>query len=512
MRNTNQISVLFMVLLTALVNLQPAYASEKPMPPDDQTITRWVEAALAADPRIDANEVGIQTVDGIVTLEGQVHNLAEKHYADLEAKTIKGVLGVINRIETKTVHRHDADIRLLIRRSIINSAVISSQNIGVVVNNGEVTLSGTVDSFVEKEQAGVLATEIRGVTAVNNAIEVAYKHKRTDAQIIEDVKTRLGLDVYLSGIHIAASVTDGMVTLEGMVQSPYQMDRAFMDVYVIQNVVDVHNKLKVAWGPNKINAPENRLSDTQLSRTIQNQLALNLRIEHPWDIQVQVQRGHVTLNGTVATYQQRLLASRDANDVIGVAWISNMISVKAVPRSDSSIIEDARFNIDADYALLGDIIKVFVRDGKALLTGTVQSYFQKARAENDVGRIVGVKDVVDALDVNPHPKVSDAGLKEHIMQRLAANWATWTVSNKIKVTVQDSKVTIAGQVDTWQQRREAGRIAILTKGALAVDNRLIVLGNPYDWDKWYGTTSKGFVYDPYFNEDPFIYPDGGKAE
>ncbi len=497
--------ITLLALLVIFGGWRQVRAAGRPGPPDDKTITRFVNEALAADPRIAPGDVAASTTDGIVTLAGQVGNLAEKHYADLEAKKIRGVRGVIDRIKVKQSHRHDEDIRLLICRRIISSAVMSSQNIGVQVKNGQVQLTGTVNSYIEKEEAAVLATEVRGVTAVDNQIAVAYRPDRPDDQIRQDILARLNLDVYLVDAPITVAVTDGVVTLDGLVSSPYQIDRAFIDAYTIRNVVDVKNELAVTWKGDR-NRPgrPGRLSDTALSRTIRDQLALDLRIEQPWDIHVQTDNGHVQLTGSVGTYHQRFLAGQDVRNIVGVAWVSNDIQVKAVPRSDKALQADARFNIDTDYALFGDIIKVFVRNGTAMLTGTVQSYFQKTQAESDVARITGIVDVVDALDVNPHPKVSDAALKEQIRLRLTANWATWPVLDAITIEVRNNRVILTGQVHTWTQRREAGRIAVLTKGTLAVDNRLTVLGDDYDWAKWYGTRSDAFVYDPYVNEDLYL--------
>lgn len=505
--------LLMQILAAALLLFSlPAFA-DSPLSvdrPGDKEITRWVNDALAADPRLAASDVAVSTADGIVTLVGSVHNLAGYHFAGLEAKKIKGVRGVINRIEVKAVQLPDADIRQQIRRRIINSSVMISNHLGVAVKNGEVTLTGTVDSFVEKQEAGVLASEVRGVAAVNNQIDIDYRAKRPDEEIRKDVTSRLNLDVYLVGAPITVTVTNGVVTLDGLVASPYQIDRAFTDTYAVRNVVDVRNKLQVQWALNSGTRDMDATpSDSDLARAIQDQLSLDLRIEHPWAINVEAEDGHVTLQGTLATYHQRRLAEQDTRNVVGVAWISNLIRVQPVLRSDQAMNEDARFNLDSDAALRGDIIKAFVNNGTLLLTGTVQSYFQKAQAENDVSRIVGIVDVVDDLDVNPQPRPDDIALKENVLQRLSTNWAIWPQLGDIQVTVQDGRVVLAGTVRTWQQRREAGRMAHLTKGVLAVDNRLAVKGAEYSWDKWYGANANGFVYDPYYNEDLYLNPAKG---
>lgn len=64
----------------------------------DETITFWVKETLREDPRIVISKINLSTQSGIVTLTVQVPNLSSKEYADLEAKKIRGVRGVINKL------------------------------------------------------------------------------------------------------------------------------------------------------------------------------------------------------------------------------------------------------------------------------------------------------------------------------------------------------------------------------------------------------------------------------
>ena len=64
----------------------------------------------------------------------------------------------------------DADISNAVRRRILNSPVIQSQGLIVACKDGVVTLSGTVSSYAEEQQAGLLASEVAGVKQVKNNI------------------------------------------------------------------------------------------------------------------------------------------------------------------------------------------------------------------------------------------------------------------------------------------------------------------------------------------------------
>ncbi len=105
----------------------------------DVDISYWVRDSLRIDPRVDVSEIGVSSEQGIVTLSGSVDNLAAQQYADLEAKKISGVLGVINEIVVLPVWRPDADIRHAVKRRILASTAITSEDIRVTVNDGRVT-------------------------------------------------------------------------------------------------------------------------------------------------------------------------------------------------------------------------------------------------------------------------------------------------------------------------------------------------------------------------------------
>jgi osmotically-inducible protein OsmY len=171
----------------------------------DSDINYWVNEALFEDPRIDASEITASTFDGIVTLSGTVRNLAAKEYADSETKKIRGVLGVINKIVVMPDFRFDTDIAQDVRHRIVNSSTIVSNNINVVYTDGKVSLAGEADSWAEKQEAGLLASEVRGVTAVNNNLLVRYKSKRSDQEIKKDAISALNRDVYLTGLPIRMS-------------------------------------------------------------------------------------------------------------------------------------------------------------------------------------------------------------------------------------------------------------------------------------------------------------------
>ncbi|UCB53454.1 MAG: BON domain-containing protein [Candidatus Zixiibacteriota bacterium] len=63
--------------------------------------------------------------------------------------------------------------------------------------------------------------------------------------------------------------------------------------------------------------------------------------------------------------------------------------------------------------------------------------------------------------------------------RLKWNYTTSPVPNDIEMTVKNGVAALTGEVNTWAERREAGRVAFHTEGVWEMDNRLTVAGYDY---------------------------------
>jgi osmotically-inducible protein OsmY len=466
-----------MILLMALSLMLAAFPASAEDRPSDETITLWVKDALLEDARVPAIGINISTNDSIVKLTGTVNNLAAKKYAYLEATKIKGVRGVINDISVNAPFRYDFDIAQDVLQRILNSSSIKTRNVDVDVSDGAVTLSGDVASWAEVEQAQLLATETKGVKSVTNNLIVTYPKKRSDDAIRKDVQATLARDVYLSGLPISVSVKAGVVTLKGDVGTAYQKERAASEARWIWNVIKVDNKLKVEWWAHEGTRKKPAVpTDDRLKQAVNDELFQDLRITDPGNISVDAFAGQVTLRGSVPTFYQKRIAEKDANEVVGTAWVMNLLQVTAEPRSDRAILDDVRFELDADYTLdYLDFITTKVKDGVVTLRGDVNSFWDKAHAYDVVSRIAGVRGVINNIKVNYSAEYTDASIRKRIQDRLEANAETSWVADDIKVTVYNGKATLSGTVNYWSEYDAAAKTAFNTNGVWAVVNQLNVL-------------------------------------
>jgi osmotically-inducible protein OsmY len=150
----------------------------------DQTVKDMVANQLASDPELDATLVGVSTKDGIVTLSGYVDTYAAKLAAERAARRVYGVKGIANELEVKlAVERIDPDIAKAAVDALRNRIDVPL-GVTVTVRNGvisladvesdgsRVILSGTVSSWMEKNEAQRAAWRAAGVTSVANRITV----------------------------------------------------------------------------------------------------------------------------------------------------------------------------------------------------------------------------------------------------------------------------------------------------------------------------------------------------
>ena len=473
--------------------------------PADEAITLWVKDALLEDSLVPVASINVSTDDGIVKLTGTVRSLAAKEYADMEAKKIKGVRGVLNDINVNAPFRYDYDIAQDVSQRILNNASIKTHDIDVVVSDGVVTLNGKTSTWAEADQAELLATETRGVKSVINNLEPSYPKKRSDSDIRKDVESALSRDVYLTGLPISVSVDSGTVVLKGEVGTPYQKDRAASDVRWIWNVKQVDNQLDVEPWVNegsrkKIAVP----TDAQLKQAVNEELVQDQRLTDPFAIAVSASSGHVTLSGSVPTMYQKRVAAKDAKNIVGVAWVTNLVQVNDILRSDKAILDDVQFEIDTDYMLDLDYITAKVKDGVVTLTGNVNTFWEKSHAADVASRVAGVRSIINMIKVNYSNVYTDQSIRERIEHRLDTNAETMWVANDIDVTVDRGKVTLTGMVDYWSEYDAAENVAYHTDGVWAVVNRLSVRGYDYDWSKftypWPDAYANGFYYPKHMND------------
>src|SRR5262245_33838779 len=140
----------------------------------DKMLRDAVIAQLDFDPEVDPAGIGVAEEDGIVTLSGSVDDYAQKVAAEKAVKRIMGVKGVANELMVRMMcERTDTDIAKDAIYLLECGVHFLGGKVMVTVEDGLLTLEGTMECNFQKVSAEKAMQCIRGVKAVVNLIEVA---------------------------------------------------------------------------------------------------------------------------------------------------------------------------------------------------------------------------------------------------------------------------------------------------------------------------------------------------
>ena len=195
---------------------------------------------------------------------------------------------------------------------------VQPNEIGVMVKDGIVTLTGWVDSYLKKMAAQEAAHRVRGVKAVANDIEVRLpgSAERTDADLAKAVITALKWQAAIPAGTLDVTVSQGWVTLKGEVEFGFQKRFAERAVQRLSGVKGVTNLITV----------KPRLSPSDLKQQIERALIRNAETDAR-NITVEVQGSKVILRGTVRSYAEKQAAEDTAWSAPGVSEVDNRIVI-----------------------------------------------------------------------------------------------------------------------------------------------------------------------------------------
>jgi len=214
---------------------------------DDTQLQSSVLAELKWRPSVDSAHIGVTADDGIVTLTGQVQHYTEKLAAENAAKDVLGVRGIANDIKVEpkgSLKQSDKDIAAAAIGALKWDYEVPDGKVKVVVNDGWVTLDGTVDWQFQRDAAERCVRYLRGVVGVTNEISIKPSAKWIDVKIkIEDAFRR---NADLDARRISVVTSDGRVTLIGTVRTWSERDAAVSSAWAAPGVTWVEDDLVIS--------------------------------------------------------------------------------------------------------------------------------------------------------------------------------------------------------------------------------------------------------------------------
>ena len=214
---------------------------------------------------------------------------------------------------------------------------------------------------------------------------------RNDQQLKSDVEWELKWDPSIKAEQIGVSVKDGVIELDGHVDSYFEKWSAERATLKVADVKAVASEIKVELPTSSIR------TDEDIARTAAEQLEWNLSV--PNTVKVQVTDGRVTLLGTTDWQYQKVAAEKSVRSLQGLQWLFN--EIKVTPRANASVIK-----VDIENALKRHAetdaknITVETSAGNVTLRGKVSSWGEREDAQRAAWAAPGVTTVNDLITIH----------------------------------------------------------------------------------------------------------------
>ena len=240
------------------------------------------------------------------------------------AVTTLALLVLLSMSAMAATGRYDQQIQQAVSQKIHEAKQL--QSVRSSVEDGIVTLTGTVDLYQDKLDAAKKVKKLANVNGVRNDIAVAGETV-PDSQLQQKLAKKLAYDrvgYYDNAFnYLAIDVKDGVVTLTGDTMWDVPKDSALAIVARTPGVKDVVNEVKVL--------PASMFDDSlriRTARAIYRDSVLGRYATDPVDpIRIVVDNGHVTLYGTVQSTMDKNIAGIRAGSVPGAFSVENKLVV-----------------------------------------------------------------------------------------------------------------------------------------------------------------------------------------
>ena len=195
------------------------------------------------------------------------------------------------------------------------------------------------------------------------------------------------------------------------------------------------------------------------------------------NITVSIQGDHdiVVLGGEVSNYNEKFIAEQAVKNLAHVRSVVNEINIvlnSKYTTNDIDIAKEVNRALKASITVPYERIKSVVKDRIVTLSGEVNWQFQKNNAFNLVKDLIGVKSVINLIEVKQQVTVDANKVKENITQEFERH--ARLDANKVEVKVEGNKVILNGKLPSFAEIDDAEDAAWSIAGVERVENNITI--------------------------------------
>lgn len=214
----------------------------------------------------------------------------------------------------------DTELRREVEEELFWESEVPDARVGVAVSEGVVTLTGHLDTYVQKDAAQQAAQRVAGVRAVAVELDVipVGSHQRSDTEIAAAIEHMLAWSTAVPQDQVKVTVEKGWVTLSGELDQNFQRLAAERMIRPLKGVVGITDKIHL----------KSTAVPTDLSVRIQSAL-MRQAMREGKRIDVSVDGGTVTLRGKVRSWAERNAAEGTTWSAPGVSHVNNQLMIES---------------------------------------------------------------------------------------------------------------------------------------------------------------------------------------
>jgi osmotically-inducible protein OsmY len=235
-----------------------------------EQVLKELQAQFERDPWINIHKypIVVRTEKECMVLDGKVEDIAAKRRAMVLAQQLVRdrwpILDQLRRVPTKPMEDHelrDAVVRKLSTEPVFTEYTFHTEVAGEVetihdagpnaydifahINDGAVTLTGSVSSLTHQRLAEVLVWWVYGCEALNNQLRVTPAENDTDNEITDAVRMVLEMDPLVHAGQLRVGTAASIVHLDGSVASEVEKKFAVLDAWCVRGVSDILDRVEV---------------------------------------------------------------------------------------------------------------------------------------------------------------------------------------------------------------------------------------------------------------------------